>query len=286
MASRVANRRSSTSTPALGESVEQGRLAGVRVADDRHPLDAGCGAGALRWVARCLSISRSSASQLVDAALDAPAVDLQLRLARTSGADAGAARRHATGLLGRAVPLPRIRGSRYLSSASSTCALPSWLCAFWAKMSRITAVRSMTLPEQLLEVALLPGRRARCRRRRVGAGGVDQTVQLLDLALADPVLRVGLERLCTSRPTGSAPGRVGEGRQLVQVRLRGSRVRRPTRTAFSCCDRAPRRRRSATRGSARPVTARVARASLSPSRSRSRGAASLSPTLSSVDASR
>ena len=34
------------------------------------------------------------------------------------------------------------RGSRYRSWANSTCAFPSGLLAFWAKMSRITAVRS------------------------------------------------------------------------------------------------------------------------------------------------
>ena len=42
-------------------------------------------------------------------------------------------------------PQPRSRGSRYSSCASSTCALPSRLLACWLKMSRITAVRSMTL---------------------------------------------------------------------------------------------------------------------------------------------
>ena len=42
-------------------------------------------------------------------------------------------------------PQPRSRGSRYSSCASSTCALPSRLLACWLKMSRMTAVRSMTL---------------------------------------------------------------------------------------------------------------------------------------------
>ena len=42
-------------------------------------------------------------------------------------------------------PQPRRRGSRYSSCASSTCALPSRLLACWLKMSRMTAVRSMTL---------------------------------------------------------------------------------------------------------------------------------------------
>src|ERR1700733_7388209 len=42
-------------------------------------------------------------------------------------------------------PQPRSRGSRYCSCASSTWALPSLLRACWAKMSRISAVRSTTL---------------------------------------------------------------------------------------------------------------------------------------------
>ena len=45
----------------------------------------------------------------------------------------------------RASPHPRRRGSRYDSWASSTCALPSRERACWAKMSRIRAVRSITL---------------------------------------------------------------------------------------------------------------------------------------------
>ena len=42
-------------------------------------------------------------------------------------------------------PQPRRRGSRYSSWASSTWALPSRDLACWAKMSRMTAVRSTTL---------------------------------------------------------------------------------------------------------------------------------------------
>src|SRR6266702_3761128 len=41
-------------------------------------------------------------------------------------------------------PQPRSRGIRYSSWASTTCALPSLLRACWAKMSRMSAVRSTT----------------------------------------------------------------------------------------------------------------------------------------------
>jgi hypothetical protein len=43
-----------------------------------------------------------------------------------------------------------------LQRASSTCSLPSWLRARWAKMSRISAVRSATgTPSMALQIALL-----------------------------------------------------------------------------------------------------------------------------------
>ena len=46
-------------------------------------------------------------------------------------------------------PDPASRGNRYSSWASSTCALPSRVRARFAKMSRISCVRSMTLRSSL-----------------------------------------------------------------------------------------------------------------------------------------
>ena len=71
----------------IGEVVEQGRLAGVGVARRwRH--------GArrerrrrLRWLTRWRSIILQVGFELVDAALDAAAIDLELRLARTTAPD-------------------------------------------------------------------------------------------------------------------------------------------------------------------------------------------------------
>ena len=40
--------------------------------------------------------------------------------------------------------MPRMRGRLYSSCASSTCSFPSALVACWAKMSRISCVRSTT----------------------------------------------------------------------------------------------------------------------------------------------
>ena len=120
-------------------------------------------------------------------------------------------------------PQPRSRGSRYSSWASSTCALPSLLRACWAKMSRISAVRSMTLtrttpssrrswpgvssPSQITVSAPVSvttlGQLARLARADVGrrvrpAAALDQAVQDLRTRglgqpgqLAQRVLRVG-----------------------------------------------------------------------------------------------
>jgi len=61
-------------------------------------------------------------------------------------------------------PMPRRRGSRYLLRASSTCARPSWVWAFWAKMSRITAVRSIAVLPRIARGS--SAGQASARRRR------------------------------------------------------------------------------------------------------------------------
>ncbi len=47
--------------------------------------------------------------------------------------------------LDRAKPLPTSLGRRYCNCASSTWSLPSFVLALWAKISRISSVRSSTL---------------------------------------------------------------------------------------------------------------------------------------------
>ena len=92
-------------------------------------------------------------------------------------------------------PQPRSRGSRYCSWASSTWALPSLLRACWAKMSRISAVRSMTLTlHDVFQLAELAGRQLAVADHGVGAGRDDDVAQLLGLARADIGGRVGPAR--------------------------------------------------------------------------------------------
>ena len=103
------------------------------------------------------------------------------------------------------------RGSRYWSCASSTCSLPSRLRARCAKMSRMSALRSMTLRlSALLEVALLRRRELVVEDDDVGRRLVGQRAHLLDLALADEGGRVdAAERLDVLADDRDAGG-VGE----------------------------------------------------------------------------
>ena len=124
--------------PGIGEVVEQGRLAGVRVADDRHLGDAGAVLGLVLGVP-LRRMSRSWRSRWV--------MLRWMRRRSISNCVSPGPRRvpMPPACWESRAPLPRRRGSRYRYWASSTCALPSWLWAFWAKMSRITAVRSMAV---------------------------------------------------------------------------------------------------------------------------------------------
>ena len=81
----------------------------------------------------------------------------------------------------------------YSICASDTCALPSRLVACWAKMSRISAVRSMTLTLTAFSSAFsCAGRQFAVADHGVGAGGHHDLTQLLRLARADVGRRVGL----------------------------------------------------------------------------------------------
>ena len=120
--------------------------------------------------------------------------------------------------------MPRMRGRLYSSCASSTWSLPSALTACWAKMSRISCVRSTTrVVERVLEVALL---------RRV------------ELVVDEQALGLGRRERAPSAPRSSpcrrrcaAPAAAGAGR-------RGRPARRPR------CAPAPRSRPAPSSGSA------------------------------------
>ena len=88
--------------------------------------------------------------------------------------------------------MPRIRGRLYSSCASSTWSLPSALIACWAKMSRISCVRSTTRVESASSSARcwVGSSSSSTIRTSALAVGVER-LQLLELALADVRLLVG-----------------------------------------------------------------------------------------------
>ena len=103
-------------------------------------------------------------------------------------------------------PQPRSRGSMYCNWASSTCALPSRLVACWAKMSRITAVRSTTLTL----VTSSNARRwlgGRSSSTMMVSASSRATMPAISLALPEPTYVAASGRCrCCSRPSQtSAP---------------------------------------------------------------------------------
>ena len=94
--------------------------------------------------------------ELVDAALDAAAVDLELGLAGATGADAGAARRHAAALLGERRALAAEAGQPVAEQGQLDLGLA--LLAVGVLGEDVEDHRGAVdggAPEELLEVALL-----------------------------------------------------------------------------------------------------------------------------------
>ena len=82
--------------------------------------------------------------------------------------------------------MPRMRGRLYSSCASSTWSFPSAVVACWAKMSRISCVRSIDARvERVLEEALLRRVELVVDDQALGVRLLEALLQLLELALAD-----------------------------------------------------------------------------------------------------
>ena len=225
------------------ERVEQRRLAGVRVADERD-------LGQLRarrarrasFCARpsrapggvCSAVMRSRARRRSVSICDSPGPRVPMP-GPPAGPPAPAPRRS------RWVHSPRMRARLYSSCASSTCSLPSAECACPAKMSRMIAVRSTTgHAERLLEVAPL------ARRELVVAGDdvrvlrLDRRSQLLQLARARSTCSgAACSRCWTICPTVATPAVRSSSSQLGQV-LAGLQRRRSPAHADARARRAAR----------------------------------------------
>ena len=134
-------------------------------------------------------------------------------------------------------PQPRRRGSRYSSWASSTCALPSRDLACWAKMSRISAVRSTTLTRTMSSSARRCDGASSPSTTTVSAPTAATSVAS-SAALPEPryVPGSGLARLCrrpsmTCDPAVSASA--ASSRREISASVTVPEPQTPTRTTFS-----------------------------------------------------
>ena len=114
------------------------------------------------------------------------------------------------------------RGSWYSSWASSTWSRPSWVWACWAKMSRISRLRSMTLTLSRLSRAFCwAGLSSSSATRRSKPGLRLGRDEFLGLALADVPVRVDVTAVLPLGADDLRPGGRGEVGQLDERLLGG-----------------------------------------------------------------
>ena len=114
-------------------------------------------------------------------------------------------------------PQPRSRCLPYSSCASSTCALPSLDLACWAKMSRISAVRSTTLTlTRSSRLRSCDGLSSPSQITVSAPVWATTRAQVVDLARADVRRRVGLLPPLRQRVEHLRAGRLGEQLELDQ----------------------------------------------------------------------
>ena len=215
-----------------GERVEQRRLAGVGVAGERDrgqaPRARARGASRAR---RGLRVARGAGA------------------ARRCGRAPGGGRSRSATRPGpwcrcrrpcaprrsRWVHSPRMRARLYSSCASSTCSLPSAELAWSAKMSRITAVRSITgTPSASSRLRSWRGSSSSSQATRLASASLIALLQLGELALAEVAVGVGLVaalgHLARHRDARGAQ----QLAQLGQVRLVGPRGDQQRALARAC----------------------------------------------------
>ena len=182
LASSVAKSLSAASAEPLREPVEERRLAGVRVADERDGED-GVARLALR-LARPLDLLQLFL-QPGDAVADDAAVELELRLADAARADAAR------------LPLevrPRARQARQHVLELRQLHLRARLAAARApaKMSRISPLRSITLTSVIFSrLRACAGERSSSKTISFAPSSAAERLDLLGLAAADVGGRIG-----------------------------------------------------------------------------------------------
>ena len=135
------------------------------------------------------------------------------------------------------------RVDRYCSRASSTCSLPSWLCARSPKISRISIVRSATAtPRWRSRLRCCAGDSAWSKMTASAWCSCDQLLQLVGLARADE----------EGRHRAPCAGRRRARRRRRRPTRRAARARRATRRTPACAPKS--------------TPTRIARAGASPKR--------------------
>ena len=129
-----------------------------------------------------------------------------------------------------ATPWPTSRALRYCSCASSTCSLPSALVARWAKISRISAVRSITFTRRISSRLRTCTPVSSSSMMHTSASSAWQS-RASSSARPLPMNRAlsGLSRFCRKIPATSAPAVSARRRSSS----RDSSLSMPISTAFS-----------------------------------------------------
>ena len=198
----------------VGEAVEQRRLAGVRVADDRDGGETAAAAALALELARVLQLLEL-VLELGDAALDPPPVDLELGLAAAeAGADAAALLRE-VGARAAAQPRQPVAQERQLDLGLAL----ERVGVLGEDVEDHRGAVERGAPEQLLEVELLR-RASSLSNTTVSASTARQSsLQLLDLALAE-VERASRELAALLQPGDLVgTGGVDQQRELVEAGL-------------------------------------------------------------------
>ena len=204
----------------VGEPVEQGGLPGVGVADDRYGRDLmALPVGALRLP--CRGHIGDLAAQLGHPGADAAAVEFDLRLTGTAGADALTAGDPATGLTGhRLAPAAQARQEVFeLGEFDLGFALAALGVLGEDVEDERDPVDNLDL-DDILQPAPLAGRQLGVDDDGVSADGGDDVGQFLSFAAAQVGARVRVVAALQHAVEHSRAGRLGKRGELTQRFLR------------------------------------------------------------------
>jgi hypothetical protein len=198
----------------LGESVEEGALSGVGVADEGDYRDGDCFA-ALALLMADATDAFELGLDVVEAEVDLAAVGLKLGLSRAAGSDAAAKLGHGAASTSEAGELVFELGEFYLKLAFAGLGV-----AGEDVKDELGAVDDVA-GETGFDVAELRGRQVVVEEDERGVGGGDDRNDLFELALADEAGGIGL--LAALDESGGDGGTGGSG-EFLELRTAGVEV--------------------------------------------------------------